>query len=1137
LNALDLRAKAVAATNDVAFMTAGVGTAAYNAMNSIDLWIGGLAEQKVSGGMLGSTFDFVFANQLIKLQNADRLYYLNRLAGTDMLLTIDSQLFSDLVMRNTNAQNLYADIFSVADSTIDLSKLTAAQSVNYGTLAALKAVRIASTDVLGNPVTLGTAGFVGTTFYGNAGSYLDARGVLNPNGPGVASETIIGTALADNINALDGNDTVYGLAGNDRIEGGLGNDFLKGGDGNDTITDSDGGDFIWGDAGDDNINAGAGIDQVFGGVGNDTIAGGMGADAIQGNDGNDLIYGDNGPVGGILDKLGDSDIIDGGNGDDVIYGGGGADTINGNDGNDTIIGGIGLDVLGGEDGNDLFIMDAAEFGRGNTIDGGTGFDVVDYSLASGPTLNAGLTIDLGVVGAAIVPPTQTPPDAYLNVEGARGTRFADIMLASLGGNALAPNPLFQNDALGNPLLVNQFGIQVSPNALATNGQNVFVKFAFEGGLGNDTITGSNGLDTVSYEHATGAVTVTLTSPAVGAPAGTANTGVSTGADGRDTLSSMENIRGGAFADTLTGDAGANEIEGGDGADVINGGAGVDTVSYEHRTTGVNVILSLGSNSDLDTLTSIENVKGSAFADTLSALGTGSVLWGLDGADTLAGGAGADTLDGGTGADIMQGGLGNDIYVVDNIADVVSDSGGTDTVRASLVSYALGATIENLTYIGIGGFTGTGNGLANVITGGDGADLLDGGAGVDTLIGGAGDDVYLVDVNGAGNALQDTITEGANADAVFAAPVRGTDAPSAAIPLATGFTPATGGVDTIRLRSAVNVNYALQNNIENLDASLLAAGLTATLNGNGANNIIKGHAGVDVINGGAGFDQMSGGAGADRFVFSSAGDIGNAANARDMILDFLSGTDKIDLSTVDGNTNQNGIQGFTYIGANAFTNVAGQLRLANGVLFGDTNGNSVSDFQIDLNGIASLTAADFIFAAAGGGGGAGGGALPLNPGTPGQTIVANQNNQNITGTVGNDVLTGDGQRNTITSLAGNDRMTGGLNRDTFVFTNLDVTNNANSSAATSLYQDTITDFNAGQRDIIDLSGIDANSALAGDQAFTLLGTGAQFTAAGQARLIVTGANSALELNTTGTTGAEFVINLTGVTTLPGANVVL
>ena len=88
------------------------------------------------------------------------------------------------------------------------------------------------------------------------------------------------------------------------------------------------------------------------------------------------------------------------------------------------------------------------------------------------------------------------------------------------------------------------------------------------------------------------------------------------------------------------------------------------------------------------------------------------------------------FDGGEGADTMVGGQGNDTYVVDNIGDVVVDSGkgGVDTVRSS-VSYSLGASIENLQLIGVGAKRGDGNDLANVITaqGNPGAS--------DTLVGG------------------------------------------------------------------------------------------------------------------------------------------------------------------------------------------------------------------------------------------------------------------------------------------------------------------------------------------------------------------------------------------------------------------
>ena len=56
--------------------------------------------------MLGSTFNFVFENQLENLQNGDRLYYLARLAGLNFVNELENNSFAKLIMLNTDATHL-----------------------------------------------------------------------------------------------------------------------------------------------------------------------------------------------------------------------------------------------------------------------------------------------------------------------------------------------------------------------------------------------------------------------------------------------------------------------------------------------------------------------------------------------------------------------------------------------------------------------------------------------------------------------------------------------------------------------------------------------------------------------------------------------------------------------------------------------------------------------------------------------------------------------------------------------------------------------------------------------------------------------------------------------------------------------
>src|SRR5262249_21922612 len=82
-------------------------------LGSVDLWVGGLAEETMPfGSMLGSTFQFVFETQLENLQSGDRFYYLSRTAGLHFGTELEANSFAKLVMANTDATHLPADIFS-----------------------------------------------------------------------------------------------------------------------------------------------------------------------------------------------------------------------------------------------------------------------------------------------------------------------------------------------------------------------------------------------------------------------------------------------------------------------------------------------------------------------------------------------------------------------------------------------------------------------------------------------------------------------------------------------------------------------------------------------------------------------------------------------------------------------------------------------------------------------------------------------------------------------------------------------------------------------------------------------------------------------------------------------------------------
>ncbi|HYD38088.1 MAG TPA: calcium-binding protein [Allosphingosinicella sp.] len=264
----------------------------------------------------------------------------------------------------------------------------------------------------------------------------------------------------------------------------------------------------------------------------------------------------------------------------------------------------------------------------------------------------------------------------------------------------------------------------------------------------------------------------------------------TGTNGDDTLnggSSSDQIFGLGGNDTLNGNGGNDTLDGGTGADTMNGGTGSDIYivddtgdsvnenageggSDEVRTTlasyaltaNVEILRYTGAGNFTGTGNDLHNyIYGAAGNDTLSGGDGYDTLTGNGGDDTLYGGTGGDALVGGTGADYMEGNEDNDVYHVDNAGDTVVEAAGegTDEVYTTLTSYTLGSDVENLTSNTptASAFTGTGNGLDNILYGHGGVDTFSGLGGNDTIRGNGGDDVL------DGGADVDLIVGGPGAD--------------------------------------------------------------------------------------------------------------------------------------------------------------------------------------------------------------------------------------------------------------------------------------------------------------------------------------------------------------------------------------
>jgi trimeric autotransporter adhesin len=407
-------------------------------------------------------------------------------------------------------------------------------------------------------------------------------------------------------------------------------------------------------------------------------------------------------------------------------------------------------------------------------------------------------------------------------------------------------------------------------------------------------------------------------------------------------------------------------------------------------------------------------NGTTGNDNLIGALTDDILLGLAGNDTLTGSNGNDSLDGGSGTDVMSGGNGNDTYVVDNIGDIVSESptalAEIDTVKAN-ISYTLGSNLENLILTnGVVDTNGTGNNLANTITGDSKNNVLDGKAGADKMIGGLGNDTYYVD--NAGDIATENSVLATEIDTVYS-----------------------------------TVTYTLSTNVEKLvlTGTLAINGTGNTSNnimdGNDGNNILLGGLGNDTLSGGLGNDTLSGGAGNNALAGGAGNDVYTIDSSTDSIID-TAGTDLVNSNLSYTLATGNGIENLTLIGAtiaNATGNELNNTIVGNDVaniIDGGIGADSMSGkggndiYKVDnaadvITESTLVTDIDSVESTV---------SYTLALNVENLTLKAGAGNINATGNAGNNSLKGNEGNNTLSGGAGVDAMTGGDGNDTYIVDN-------------------------------------------------------------------------------------------------------
>jgi len=682
-----------------------------------------------------------------------------------------------------------------------------------------------------------------------------------------SGNNIVGTAIAERIYGLGGNDTINGGAGADSLYGGEGNDRLYY-DANDIVID--------GGSGNDTLDASktqtgralsvvnfVAIENLVGGSGNDTLSGADQANSLIGNSGNDL--------------------LDGGAGNDILSGGAGSDQyrFGYGYGNDTIL----ANTYNTKDvivfGSDIDPQDLSFVINGSNLLIGFGSESLTVNNWFSSTANQVNQLQFGADGS--IETYRIGNDSGNNIVG---TAIAERTYG-LGGNDTI------NGGAGADSL---YGGEGNDRIYYDANDSVI-----DGGSGNDTLDASKtqtglAMSVVNFVEIENLV----------------------GGSGNDTLSGDDQ------ANSLIGNSGNDLIDGGAGNDILSGGAGSDQYRFGHgygndiilaNTYNTKDVIVFGSDIDPQDLSFV--VSGSKlvigvgsesltvnnwFSSTANQVN--QLQFGADGsietyrigndsgnnivgtaiAERIYGLGGNDTINGGAGADSLYGGEGNDRLYYD-ANDIVIDGGsGNDTLDASKTQTGLALSVVNFVEIenlvgGSGNDTIAGDELANSLTGNSGNDIIDGGAGNDTLSGGSGNDVYKFS-RGYGNDTILADTSNNKDTIVFDSDVDPFDLTfnASGSNLVIGledekmiingwFSNTSNQINQMQFGADGSIETVLIGN--DSGNSIVGTTLSERIYGLGGNDTINGGAGDDFIAGGAGNDILLGGMGSDTY-FLEAG---------------------------------------------------------------------------------------------------------------------------------------------------------------------------------------------------------------------------------------------------------------------------